>query len=196
MVTVLAGMFWIFFCRFYFKPLNTWTQLFEQKQYLFIAKLLSIISIQQWRRYNMWNICSPYTSSLIVPSFCSSPCGIMVNLYSPLSFRARFLSSRDAVDVKKVILPPYSGLVVFAVFEVIIFLAPNFQAADINGFPGGISVVNITVPPTVAFRGPSGKIPAPLVKPGINSHSLRRTVMKTLQNGPLWWWNKTHTWCT
>ena len=49
------------------------------------------------------------------------------------------------------------------------------QDTDRNVVSGGVSVeLNITVPPTAAFRGPSGNTPAPLVKPGGDSYMLEK----------------------
>ncbi len=102
----------------------------------------------------------------------------MLTVHSPLPCRARCLGSRDPVEMKRVILPLYSGPVVFAVLsEVIIVVVLKFQVTEANGFSVGVSVVvNVTVPPTAAFRGPSGNTPAPLVKPGEDSYSLRSQI--------------------
>ncbi len=95
----------------------------------------------------------------------------MLTVYSPLSLRVRFLSSRDPVKMKSSILSLYSGAIFIILVTVIILLTPNFQDTDSNGFSIGVSVVvNVTISPTAAFRGPSDNTPAPLVKPGGDSY--------------------------
>ncbi len=67
----------------------------------------------------------------------------------------------------------------------IIFLKPNLQLTELPGLPGGVSVVvNITVSPTVAFRGPSGNTPAPLVKPGEDSYESEKNLNEDTIDGP------------
>ena len=110
----------------------------------------------------------------------------MRTLYSPLSLRTRFLSSRDPVEVKRVTLPSYSAVAL--VFVSIITFSPNFHSTNVNGCSGGVCVVlNITVPPNVALRGPSGNTPAPLVKPGTHSYSSEKHSynLSVLQNEAL-----------
>lgn len=94
----------------------------------------------------------------------------MVTLYVPVSFRLRFLSSRDAVDMKRVILSVYTGPVMFTVVEVITLDGPWIpekpQVTIKNGFSVGVTVVaNVTVCPTTAVRL-SGSTPVPWLKPG------------------------------
>lgn len=91
----------------------------------------------------------------------------MLTVYSPVSSRVRLLSSKDAVDGKKVILPSYSGAIVSSelIMTTIVVDTLKLQLTDENGFSVGDSVVvKITVSPTAAFR-PSGNTPAPSVKP-------------------------------
>lgn len=113
----------------------------------------------------------PCNTSLQVP-LCGFPSFvIMVTVYSPLSLITRFLSSRDPVDVKRVILSVYPGPVMFTVLEVIRlkllpWISEKPQVTIRNGVSGGtIVVVNITVPPTTAVRL-SGSTPAPWLTPG------------------------------
>lgn len=108
----------------------------------------------------------PCMSSLQFPLCCAAPSGIMVMVYSPRSLRVRFLSSRDPVDLKRVILSEYAGPVSFTVVEVIILESEKLQVIIMNGVSGGVTVVvNIAVPPTAAVRL-SGSTPSPWLKPG------------------------------
>ncbi len=94
----------------------------------------------------------------------------MVTVYSPLSFRVRFLSSSDAVDLKRVTLSVYGGSIMFSPLEVIILDEPKLQVTIRNGVSGGVTVVvNITVPPTAAIKL-SGSTPSPWLTPGGDSY--------------------------
>ena len=56
-----------------------------------------------------------------------------------------------------------------------VLLIITLQATARNGFSGGVIVVlNITVPPTAAFRGPSDNTSTSLVKPGGDSYMLEK----------------------
>ena len=56
-------------------------------------------------------------------------------------------------------------------------MPPNVQRIDVSCSDGSSVVVNITLSPTVAFRGPSGNTPAPLVKPGTKVTGLRTALI-------------------
>lgn len=122
-------------------------------------------------RYNFlleFIISSPETSSLRLPCVGNSPAGTMVTLYSPLSLSVRFLSSKDPVDLNSIILPSYSGAVMFkeSPEDIIDFSAPNLQATDVNGVSDGFRFVsNNTALSIHASIGPSGNTPAPSDKP-------------------------------
>lgn len=104
-------------------------------------------------------------TSLQFPLCAASPFGIMVTEYSPLSLRIRFLSSSDAVDLKRVILSAYAASVEFTSPDVITLRPEKLQATTRKGVTGGVTVVvNVTVSPTRAFRL-SGSTPPPWLKP-------------------------------
>lgn len=122
-------------------------------------------------------------TSLQFPLCCSPPFGITVTVYSPSSLKVRFLSSRDAVDLKRVILSLYAGPVMFILVEVIILDVPWIpekpQVTTRNVSDGATVVVNVTVPPTDAIRL-FGSTPAPWLKPGGDSYEFGIDVTKTL----------------
>ncbi|KAJ0060256.1 hypothetical protein NL108_005835 [Boleophthalmus pectinirostris] len=95
---------------------------------------------------------------------------VMVLVYS-VSLRATFRSSRDPVEMNRVILSTYSGAVKLpAELEVMISVEPNDHPVAISGVCVGASeVVNMTVPLSAAFAE-SGNTPAPDAKPGDYTH--------------------------